>query len=130
MFLSFKKLKKIIILLVHRTHTECLMYPRQEPAGSRRGFRGVTATGINPLPSRTPLAKQPEYTEPLLHLFLLLLLSLWYHILVQTHMILSFKLFLLFLNYLFICLYYLLHLYSYYRWSKEGISCNKPRLML
>jgi len=76
MFLSFKKLKKIIILLVHRTHTECLMYPRQEPAGSRRGFRGVKTTGINPLPSRTPLAKEPKNIEPLLHLFLLLLLSL------------------------------------------------------
>ena len=65
-----------VVLLVYKTYIECLMYPRQELAGSRRGFKGVTATGINPLPSRTPLAKQPEYTEPLLHLFLLLLLSL------------------------------------------------------
>jgi len=68
--------KVVLPMLVHRTHTECLIYPRQEPAGSRKGFRGVTATGINPLPSRTPLAKQPKYTESLLHLFLLLLLSL------------------------------------------------------
>ena len=45
------------------------MYPRQEPAGSQRGFRGVTATGINPLPSRTPLAKHLKYIESLLHLF-------------------------------------------------------------
>ena len=32
--------------------------------------------GINPLLSRIPLAKQSEYTKPLLYLFLLLLLSL------------------------------------------------------
>ena len=68
--------KVILSVLVHRTHTECLIYPRQKLAGSWRGFRGVTATGINPLPSRIPLAKQFEYTEQLLHLFLLLLLSL------------------------------------------------------
>ena len=47
-------------MLIHKTHTECLIYPRQEPAGSRRGFKEVTATGINPLPSRTPLARQSE----------------------------------------------------------------------
>ena len=68
--------KVVLPVLVHKTHTECLMYPRQEPAGSRRGFRGVTTTGINPLPSRTPLAREPKNIEPLLHLFLLLLLSL------------------------------------------------------
>ena len=68
--------KVVLPVLVRKTHTECLMYPRQEPAGSRRGFRGVKTTGINPLPSRTPLAKEPKNIEPLLHLFLLLLLSL------------------------------------------------------
>ena len=52
------------------------MYPRQEPAGSWRGFKGVTTTGINPFSSRTSLAKKPKYIELLLHLFLLLLLSL------------------------------------------------------
>ena len=68
--------KVVLPVLVHKTHTECLMYLRQEPAGSRRGFRGITATGINPLPSHTPLARQPKYTELLLHLLLLRLLSL------------------------------------------------------
>jgi len=52
------------------------MYPRQEPAGSRRGFGGVTATSINPFPSRTPLTRYLKYIELLLHLFLLLLLFL------------------------------------------------------
>jgi len=62
-------LKVILLVLVYKTHIECLIYLCQKLVGSRRSFRGVTATGINPLPSRTPLAKQPEYTEPLLHLF-------------------------------------------------------------
>ena len=52
------------------------MYPCQEPAGSRRGFRGVTATGINPFLFRILLAKHLKYIELLLHLFLLLLLFL------------------------------------------------------
>ena len=69
-------LKVILLVLVYKTHIECLIYLCQKLVGSRRSFRGVTATGINPLPSRTPLARQPKYTEPLLHLFLLLLLSL------------------------------------------------------
>jgi len=68
--------KVILLVLVYKTHTKCLMYPRQEPANSRRSFRKITATSINPLPSHTPLARQPEYIELLLHLFLLLLLSL------------------------------------------------------
>ena len=51
------------------------MYPRQDPAGNRRGFKGVAITSINPLPFRTLLAKYLKYIK-LLHLFLLLLLSL------------------------------------------------------
>jgi len=68
--------KVILLVLIYKTYTKYLIYLRQKLADSWRGFRGVMATGISPLPSRIPLARQPEYTEPLLHLFLLLLLSL------------------------------------------------------
>ena len=63
-------------VLVHRTYTECLMYPCQEPASSQKDFKGIIATSINPLSSRIPLAKQLKYIKLLLHLFLLLLLFL------------------------------------------------------
>ena len=50
-----------VVLLVYKTYIECLMYPRQELAGSRRGFKGVTTTSINPLLSCTPLARNLKY---------------------------------------------------------------------
>ena len=49
--------KVVLLVLIHKTYIKYLMYSRQEPADSRRGFKEVMATSINPLPSRTPLAK-------------------------------------------------------------------------
>ena len=63
-------------MLIYRTYTKYLIYLRQKPIDNRKDFKGITATSINPLPFRTPLAKQFEYIKSLLYLFLLLLLSL------------------------------------------------------
>ena len=68
--------KVILLVLVYKIYIECSMYLHQELVGNRKGFKGIMAISINPLPFRIPLAKQSEYTKPLLHLFLLLLLSL------------------------------------------------------
>jgi len=70
-------LKVVLLILIYKTYTKCLMYSRQKLAcGSRKDFKEITTTSINPFPSRTPLAKHLKYIKPLLHLFLLLLLSL------------------------------------------------------
>ena len=39
------------------------MYPRQDPVGSQRGFKGVAAININPLPFRTFLARYLKYIK-------------------------------------------------------------------
>jgi len=49
--------KVLLLMLVHKTHTKCLIYLRQKPTSSRKSFKGVIITNINPLPFRTLLAK-------------------------------------------------------------------------
>ena len=63
-------LKVVLLILIYKTYTKCLMYSRQKLAcGSRKDFKEITTTSINPFPSRTPLAKHLKYIESLLHLF-------------------------------------------------------------
>jgi len=52
--------KVILLVLVYKIYIECSMYLHQELVGNRKGFKGIMAISINPLPFRIPLAKQSE----------------------------------------------------------------------